>query len=212
MTNEIKSQSPFKILFTGLAALLIAAGCFAQTNSSNHSSKKPNMENTNGSTITLGGKTIHTVGKLPTVGTQAKEFSLTGVDLADKTFSDFKGKYVIMNIFPSVNTGVCSKSVRKFNEDAAGLKNTTVLCISKDLPFAQKQFCGAEGIDHVVMLSDFRTDFGNSYGVQITDGPMRGLLSRAVIVVDPAGKIVYEEQVPEIGHEPNYEAAIAAVK
>lgn len=103
-----------------------------------------------------------------------------------------------MNIFPSVNTGVCSKSVRKFNEDAAGLKNTTVLCISKDLPFEQKQFCGAEGIDDVVRLSDFRTDFGNCYGVQITDGPMRGLLSRAVIVIDLEGEIFYEQQVPEI--------------
>ena len=107
-----------------------------------------------------------------------------------------------MNIFPSVNTGVCSKSVRKFNEDAAGLKNTAVLCISKDLPFAQKAFCGAEGIKNVVMLSDFRTDFGNSYG----------LLSRAVIVVNPEGKIVYEQQVPEIGQEPDYAAALAAIK
>jgi thioredoxin-dependent peroxiredoxin len=160
----------------------------------------------------LGGNTIHTVGKLPAVGSQAENFTLAGVDLKEKTFSDFKGKFVIMNIFPSVNTGVCSKSVRKFNEEAAGLKNTTVLCISKDLPFAQKAFCGAEGIDHVVMLSDFRTDFGKTYGVQIADGPMRGLLSRAVIVVDPEGKIVYEQQVPEIGQEPDYAAAIAAVK
>ena len=117
-----------------------------------------------------------------------------------------------MNIFPSVNTGVCSKSVRKFNVEAAGLSNTTVLCISKDLPFAQKQFCGAEGIDHVVMLSDFRNNFGNIYGVQIADGPMKGLLSRAVIVVNPEGQIVYEQQVPEIGQEPDYAAAIAAVK
>ena len=170
------------------------------------------MENTNGTTITLGGTAIHTVGKLPAVGTQVQDFTLTGVDLTEKTFADYKGKYVIMNIFPSVNTGVCSKSVRKFNEDASGLHNTTVLCISKDLPFAQKQFCGAEGIDHVVMLSDFRTDFGSSYGVEIADGPMRGLLSRAVIVVDPQGKIVYEQQVPEIGQEPDYAAAIAAVK
>ena len=212
MTNKIKSALPVKILFVGFAGLLVATGCFAQTNTSKNHLKTSNMENTNGTAVTLGGKTIHTAGKLPAVGTQVKPFTLTAVDLSEKTLSDFKGKYVIMNIFPSVNTGVCSKSVRKFNEDAAGLSNTTVLCISKDLPFAQKQFCGAEGIDHVVMLSDFRTDFGNSYGVQITDGPMRGLLSRAVIVVNPEGKIVYEEQVPEIGHEPNYAAAIAAVK
>ena len=170
------------------------------------------MENTTGTAITLGGHAIHTVGTLPAVGTTVKDFTLTGVDLTDKTLSDYKGKFVIMNIFPSVNTGVCSKSVRKFNEDAAGLKNTTVLCISKDLPFAQKQFCGAEGIENVVMLSDFRNDFGHSYGVQMADGAMKGLLSRAVIVINPEGKIVYEQQVPEIGQEPDYTAALAAVK
>ena len=126
--------------------------------------------------------------------------------------ADFKGKYIIMNIFPSVNTGVCAKSVREFNKDAASLENTIVLCISKDLPFAQKQFCGAEGIDRVVMLSDFRNDFGNLYGVQMADGSMRGLLSRAVIVVNPEGKIVYEQQVPDISQEPDYPAALATVK
>lgn len=205
-----------KILVTGIAGLFISAACLAQTkaiiNQSAKEKKATHMENTTGTTITLGGKTIHTVGKLPAVGTQVKDFTLTSVDLQEKTFSDYKGKYVVMNIFPSVNTGVCSKSVRKFNEEAAGLKNTTVLCISKDLPFAQKEFCGAEGIDRVVMLSDFRNNFGSTYGVQIKDGAMRGLLSRAVIVVDPEGKIVYEEQVPEIGHEPDYTAAKAAIK
>ncbi len=170
------------------------------------------LAQTTGTAITLGGKTIHTVGQLPAVGTPLKEITLTGIDLKDNTLADYKGKYVIMNIFPSVNTGVCSKSVRKFNEDAASLKNTTVLCISKDLPFAQKAFCGAEGIKNVVMLSDFRTDFGNAYGVQIADGPMKGLLSRAVIVVNPEGKIVYEQQVPEIGQEPDYAAALAFIK
>ena len=187
----------FKLFFWGLAGLFITSISLAQTT---------------GTAITLGGKTIHTVGKLPEVGTPVKEFTLTGVDLKDNSSADYKGKYVIMNIFPSVNTGVCSKSVRKFNEDAAGLKNTAVLCISKDLPFAQKAFCGAEGIKNVVMLSDFRTDFGHSYGVQIADGPMKGLLSRAVIVVSPDGKIVYQQQVPEIGQEPDYAAALAAVK
>lgn len=201
-----------KMLLAGFVGLFITSGCFAQTGTTKKPSKKTNMENTSGTAITLGGKSIHTVGKLPAVGTQVKDFTLTGVDLSEKTLVDFKGKYVIMNIFPSVNTGVCSKSVRKFNEDAAGMNNTTVLCISKDLPFAQKQFCGAEGIDHVVMLSDFRNNFGNTYGVEISDGPMRGLLSRAVIVIDPTGKIVYEQQVPEIGQEPDYAAAIAAVK
>ncbi|WP_299289695.1 thiol peroxidase [uncultured Mucilaginibacter sp.] len=198
MTTKNKGTHHLKMLFIGLAGLFMATVSFAQ--------------NTTGTTVTLGGKPVHTVGKLPAVGTPVKNFTLAGVDLSDKTLADYKGKYVIMNIFPSVNTGVCSKSVRKFNEDAAGLKNTAVLCISKDLPFAQKQFCGAEGINNVVMLSDFRSDFGSSYGVQIADGPMKGLLSRAVIVVDPTGKIVYEEQVPEIGQEPNYTAAIAAIK
>lgn len=195
----IKNKTAFfaKGLFIAFVSVCLAASCFAQTN---------------GTTITLGGNAIHTVGKLPALGTPVKDFTLTGVDLKEKTLTDFKGKYIIMNIFPSVNTGVCSKSVRKFNEDAAKLSNTVVLCISKDLPFAQKQFCGAEGIDRVVMLSDFRTDFGNTYGVQIADGPMKGLLSRAVVVVNPEGKIVYEQQVPEIGQEPDYAAAIAAVK
>ncbi|MEO9022734.1 MAG: thiol peroxidase [Ginsengibacter sp.] len=171
-----------------------------------------NVENAKGTAITLHGDPIHTVGKLPAVGTQIKDFTLTGVDLQDKKLADYKGKYVVMNIFPSVNTGVCANSVREFNKDAAGLKNTTVLCISKDLPFAQKAFCGAEGISNVVMLSDFRNDFGHEYGVLIADGPMKGLLSRAVIVVNPEGKIVYEQQVPEIGEEPDYAAALKAIK
>jgi len=199
----------FKVISMVLAGVLVATSCLAQTKKSVN---KPGNEHTIGTAITLGGKTIHTVGKLPAVGTRIKNFTLTGTDLKEKTFADFKGNYVVMNIFPSVNTGVCSKSVRKFNEDAAGLKNTTVLCISKDLPFAQKAFCGAEGINNVVMLSDFRNDLGKTYGVQIADGPMRGLLSRAVIVVDPNGKIIYEQQVPEIGQEPDYASAIAAVK
>lgn len=200
--NKVRS---IRILLAILPGFLLATSGYAQT-------KNLGTEHTTGTTITLGGTPIHTVGKLPAMGTQIKNFTLTGVDLKEKTFTDYKGKYVIMNIFPSVNTGVCSKSVRKFNEDAAGLKDAVVLCISKDLPFAQKAFCGAEGIKNVVMLSDFRDDFGKMYGVQIVDGPMRGLLSRAVIVVNPAGKIVYEQQVPEIGTEPDYAAAIAAVK
>ncbi|GAB4019151.1 thiol peroxidase [Spirosoma migulaei] len=197
MTATKNSTQAFKLFFLALAGLFMTGVALAQTP---------------GTAITLGGKTIHTVGKLPALGTPIKEVTLTGVDLKDNSLAEYKGKYVIMNIFPSVNTGVCSKSVRKFNEDAAGLKNTTVLCISKDLPFAQKAFCGAEGIKNVVMLSDFRTDFGNSFGVQIADGPMKGLLSRAVIVVNPDGKIIYEQQVPEIGQEPDYAAALAVIK
>ena len=213
-----KNKSAFfaKIIYFGFAGMLITGSCQAQNKISRNVSKVINKnshsEYTNGTTITLGGNKIHTAGKLPGVGSHMKDFTLTGADLKEKTSSAFKGKYVIMNIFPSLNTGVCSKSVRKFNEEAAGLKNATVLCISKDLPFAQKAFCGAEGINNVVMLSDFRSDFGKTYGVQIADGPMRGLLSRAVIVVNPKGKIVYEQQVPEIGQEPDYASAIAAVK
>jgi thiol peroxidase len=197
MSSNLNAKHVFKFFFWGLAGLFITGVSLGQTT---------------GTAITIGGKTTHTVGKLPAVGTPVKEVTLTGLDLKDNTLADYKGKYVIMNIFPSVNTGVCSKSVRKFNEEAAGLKNTTVLCISKDLPFAQKAFCGAEGIKNVVMLSDFRTDFGTTYGVQIADGPMKGLLSRAVIVVNPEGKIVYEQQVPEVGQEPDYAAALAAIK
>lgn len=197
-------------------ALILFSIVILGTNSYSQTVKKTrnnsNMENTNGTTITLGGQPIHTVGKLPSTGTQAKDFSLTNMELKEETLANYKGKYIIMNIFPSVNTGVCSKSVRKFNEDAAGMKNTVVLCISKDLPFAQKLFCGAEGIDHVVMLSDFRSDFGTEYGVMIADGAFKGLLSRAVIVINPEGKIVYEEQVPEIGQEPDYTAAINTIK
>lgn len=170
------------------------------------------MDNNSGTAIQLKGNTIHTVGQLPATGSTAGDFTLTADDLSEKSLHDFQGKYVILNIFPSVNTGVCAASVRAFNKSAAGLDNTVVLCISKDLPFAQKQFCAAEGIDRVVMLSDFRTDFGHQYGVQMADGPMRGLLSRAVIVINPEGKIVYEEQVPEITREPDYEKALNAVK
>ena len=212
MTTSSKTITLTKLLFTAFSCLFITTACLAQERTSGKKTKMGTKAHTHGTAITLGGKQIHTVGKLPAVGTQVKAFELTGVDLKEKTLADYKGKYVIMNIFPSVNTGTCSKSVRKFNEDAAGLDNTTVLCISKDLPFAQKQFCGAEGINNVVMLSDFRSNFGTTYGVQMADGSMRGLLSRAVIVIDPQGKIVYQQQVPEIGQEPDYASAIAAVK
>lgn len=169
-----------------------------------------NSKTTN--TILMKGQPVHTYAKLPTVNAQAPKFTLAGVDMKDQTLDSYKGKYLILNIFPSVDTGVCSASVRHFNEDAANIPNTVVLCISKDLPFAQKRFCGAEGIKNVVMLSDFRSDFGKIYGVEITDSVMKGLLSRAVVVIDPSGKIIYEEQVADISQEPNYEAAIKAVK
>src|SRR5690606_38335731 len=163
-------------------------------------------------TITFKGQPVHTVGTLPSVGSEAADPALTGGDLSEKKLSEFRGKYLVLNIFPSVNTGVYASSVRKFNQDAADLPNTVVACVSEDLPFAQSQFCGAEGIENVVMLSDFRSDFGHQYGVQIADGPMKGLLSRAVVVIDPSGKVVYTEQVSEIANEPNYDAALSAVK
>jgi thiol peroxidase len=181
------------------ALLLFSSFAFAQN------SKTAN-------TVLAAGKPVHTYAKLPTVNKPAPRFTLTDVTMKDQTLDSYKGKYLILNIFPSVDTGVCSASVHHFNEDAASIPNTVVLCISKDLPFAQKRFCGAEGIKNVVMLSDFRSDFGKMYGVEITDSAMKGLLSRAVVVIDPSGKIVYEEQVADISHEPNYEAAIKAVK
>ena len=162
--------------------------------------------------VLMGGKPIATFAKLPEVGSTAPNFTLTDMEMKDQNLDSYKGKYVVLNIFPSVDTGVCSASVRKFNENAAKLPNAVVLCISKDLPFAQKRFCGAEGFKNVVMLSDYRSDFGEKYGVKIMDSPMKGLLSRAVVVINPEGKIVYEEQVADISQEPNYEAAMKAVK
>lgn len=162
--------------------------------------------------ITLGGKPVHTLGNLPAAGTQAPDVELVRSDLSRAKISDFKGKKVLMNIFPSVNTGVCAASVRQFNQEAAELENTVVLCISKDLPFAQDQFCAAEGIENVVMLSDFRDgSFGKAYQVAMTDGAFEALLSRSVVVLDASGKVVYTEQVPETGEEPNYKAALEAL-
>jgi thiol peroxidase len=163
------------------------------------------------SEITLRGNTIHTVGELPAVGTPAPAFTVTGGNLADVTLGDFAGKSLVINIFPSVDTGVCAASVRAFNQKAGGRDDVKVLNVSADLPFAQGRFCGAEGIEGVTNGSTFRSDFGSTYGVTITDGPMAGLMSRAVVVVDGDGVITYTEQVPEIGQEPNYDAALAAL-
>lgn len=163
--------------------------------------------------ITLKGNEIQTIGNLPEIGSSAKDFNLKATDLSAKSLNDFKGKNVILNIFPSVDTGTCAASVRQFNETASSLENTTVLCISRDLPFAQARFCGAEGIDNVVMLSDFNTgQFGKDYGLEIKNGPMEGLHSRCIIILDENGKVVYSEQVPEIVDEPNYEKALSAIK
>ena len=162
--------------------------------------------------ITLKGNPINTIGNLPKVGSKASEFSLKTVALATNSLSDFIGKNIVLNIFPSVDTGTCATSVREFNKQAAKLENTVVLCISKDLPFAQARFCGAEGIENVVMLSDFANgSFGKDYGLEITNGPLADLHSRAVIVIDTNGKVVHTEQVPDIVDEPNYEAALNAI-
>ena len=161
--------------------------------------------------ITLDGTPVHTHGSLPAVGTKAPGFTLVGNDLSPVTLADFAGSRLILNILPSVDTGVCAMSVRTFNERAAGLENTTVLCISRDLPFAQARFCGAEGIENVTVASDFRTTFGEDYGVTMISGPLKGLLARAVIVVDEKGTVVHSQLVPEITTEPDYEAAIAAL-
>ncbi|HOB04450.1 MAG TPA: thiol peroxidase [Propionibacteriaceae bacterium] len=161
--------------------------------------------------ITFRGTPIHSVGELPEVGSKAPDYILTGGDLSDVTPEKFAGRRVILNIFPSVDTGVCATSVRTFNQRAGSLDNTTVVCVSNDLPFALNRFCGAEGLSNVAVASAFRSDFGTSYGVQLADGPLRGLLSRAVVVVDADGTVSYTEQVPEIGQEPDYDAAIAAL-
>jgi thiol peroxidase len=163
-------------------------------------------------TITLGGSPVNTIGELPKIGTKAPEFQLTNTDLGTNTLSDFAGSKLVLNIFPSIDTGTCAASVRAFNSKAAGLENTKVLCISHDLPFAQKRFCGAEGINNVISLSDFRTGkFGRDYGLEIADSKLAGLHSRVVIVLDENGTIKYTEQVPEIANEPNYDAALAAL-
>ena len=162
--------------------------------------------------ITLGGNPIHTLGELPAVGTKAPDFSLTANDLSLKRLTDFSGKKVILNIFPSLDTSTCATSVRTFNEKASSLNNTVVICVSRDLPFAQSRFCGAEGLRNVITLSDFANgSFGKDYALEIIDGPMAYLHSRAIVVIDENGTISYTEQVGEIADEPNYEAAISSL-
>jgi thioredoxin-dependent peroxiredoxin len=160
----------------------------------------------------LGPNPANTIGELPSTGTQAPEFVLTSSDMKDVSLKDFAGKNVVLNIFPSVDTGVCATSVREFNKRVASLDNTVVLCISKDLPFAMKRFCGAEGIDKAITLSDFRSrGFGKTYGVELLDSAFAGLFARAVVVIDGNGKVKYNQLVPQIGEEPNYEAAFKAI-
>lgn len=163
--------------------------------------------------ITFKGNPVTTSGELPKVGSSAPDFTLTKTDLSALGKKDLAGKNVVLNIFPSIDTGVCATSVRTFNQKAAALPNTVVVCVSKDLPFAMKRFCGAEGIEKVVPASWFRgPDFGRDYGVVMQDGPLAGLFARAVVVFDASGKVVYTELVPEIAQEPNYDAALKAVR
>jgi thiol peroxidase len=165
------------------------------------------------STITLKGNTIHTAGMLPANGAAAPDFKLTKTDLSDVSLKDFAGKKILLNIFPSIDTGICASSARRFNKDASVLPNTVVVCVSKDLPFAHKRFCEAEGLTGVVPTSAIRDNsFEKGYSVNIIDGPMAGLFSRAVVVIGEDGKVKYSEQVPEIVQEPNYEAALNALK
>lgn len=163
--------------------------------------------------ITLKNNPVNTIAELPKVGSKAPEFRLVKNDLSTATLADYKGSNMVLNIFPSIDTGTCATSVREFNKKAAGLENTQVLCISRDLPFAQSRFCGAEGIENVITLSDFESgQFGKDYGLLITDSPLKGLHSRAVVVIDTEGTIKYTEQVAEITQEPDYQKAIDALK
>ncbi|WP_248582957.1 thiol peroxidase [Nocardioides sp. InS609-2] len=162
-------------------------------------------------TTALKGTPANTVGELPAVGSAAPSWTLVGTDLGEVTSSSTDGKHVVLNIFPSVGTGVCAASVRKFNELAAGLENTTVICVSKDLPFALTAFCGAEGIENVTPLSAFRSTFGEDYGMTLLSGGFEGLLARSVVVLDESGAVTYTQVVPEISTEPDYDAALAAL-
>ncbi len=159
----------------------------------------------------LGGNPVNTIGDLPAVGSSTPSFTLTKADLTDITPADLAGQRVVLNIFPSLDTKTCAMSVRKFNELASSLDNTTVLCVSADLPFAQGRFCGAEGLTNVVTASTFRSDFGSTYGVQLADSKMAGLMARAVVVLDEGGTVLYTQLVPSIGDEPDYDAAVAAL-
>jgi thioredoxin-dependent peroxiredoxin len=159
----------------------------------------------------LGGNPVNTIGDLPSVGSATPSFSVTKADLSDITPADLAGQRVVINIFPSLDTATCATSVRKFNELASGLDNTTVLCVSADLPFAQTRFCGAEGLSNVVTASTFRGDFGTTYGVKLIDGKMAGLMARSVVVLDENGKVLHSQLVPEIAQEPDYDAAVASL-
>jgi thiol peroxidase len=162
-------------------------------------------------TVTLRGNPVETNGELPQAGNAAPNFILVADDLSEVSLGDLSGQRIILNIFPSIDTPTCQQSVRTFNEKASSLDNTKVLCVSADLPFAQSRFCGAEGIENVSNASTFRSSFGDDYGVTFTSGPLTGLLARAVVVIDEAGKVTHTELVGEIADEPNYDSALAAL-
>lgn len=163
--------------------------------------------------VTLGGNVVHTSGSLPETGSKAPDFQLVKGDLGIASLSDFAGTRVILNIFPSIDTSTCAASVRHFNQDASSLENTKVLCISRDLPFAQNRFCGAEGLKNVLTLSDFREgSFAKNYGLLLEEGPLKGLCARAVVVLNENQEVIYSELVPEIKEEPNYEKALNSLK
>jgi len=163
-------------------------------------------------TVTLKGNEIQTSGSLPEIGSQAPDFRLTATDLSTKTLSDFKGSRIVLNIFPSIDTGTCAQSTREYNREAAEMENTKVLCISRDLPFALSRFCGVEGLNNVITLSDYKDgSFGKNYGLDFINGPLEALHSRCVIVLDENGIVRYTEQVPEIVDEPNYKASLYAL-
>jgi thiol peroxidase len=162
-------------------------------------------------TVTLRGNPFSTIGELPATGSKAPDFKLVKTDLSETTLADYAGKKLVLNIFPSIDTGTCAMSVRQFNKMAAQLENTAVLCVAMDLPFAMGRFCGAEGIANVISASGFRSGFGKDYGVSFSNGPLAGLYSRSVVVIDETGKVLYTEQVAETGDEPDYDSALAAL-
>jgi len=163
--------------------------------------------------ITLGGTDTNTIGNLPEIGSDAPDFMLVSKDMSEKSLASYHGQKVVLNIYPSIDTGICAASTKKFNEEGDKLENTRIICISKDLPFALNRYCEAEGIENLDNLTNFRDggDFGKNYGVEIIDGAFKGLNARAVVVVDEDGKVKYTELVPEVGQEPNYEAALGAL-
>ncbi|WP_298635525.1 thiol peroxidase [uncultured Umboniibacter sp.] len=162
--------------------------------------------------VKLGDAAFHTIGELPTAGSAVPDFTLTGVDLGDIRLADYRGESIVLNIFPSIDTPTCQMSVREFNKRASELSTARVLCVAMDLPFAFARFCGAEGLENVVSASGFRSSFGDAFGVTMTDGPLRGLYARAVVVVNPEGLVTHTELVESVGSEPNYDLALSAIK